>query len=108
MRAPLDREGSPTQMRCCSPSCSLVYLATRDYPRAIRFVERSLCISRRIGDRVAEMGDINSMGLVHLNAGAPHKAVECFDEMLMIAREIQEPATSSNRHFWMPNGDWEA
>jgi hypothetical protein len=53
-------------------------------------VERSLCISRRIGDRVAEMGAINSMGLIHLNAGAPHKALECFDEMLMIAREIQE------------------
>jgi tetratricopeptide (TPR) repeat protein len=77
----------------------LVYLATRDYTRAVRFVERSLCISRRIGDRVAEMGAINSIGLIHLNAGAPEKALDSFNEMLGIAREIQELRGEANATF---------
>jgi hypothetical protein len=59
----------------------------------------SLDISRRIRDRVAEMGALNSVGLIYLNAANPDRAALCFDQMLMIAREIQERRAEANAIF---------
>jgi tetratricopeptide (TPR) repeat protein len=48
-------------------------------------------MARKNGDRRGEGGDLGNIGLIYANMGEPRKAIEFYEQALVIAREIKDP-----------------
>jgi tetratricopeptide (TPR) repeat protein len=64
-------------------------LSLRQHPRQrIGWLERAAAAAREIGDRDGEGAALNNLGIAYWNLGETRRAIELYDQRLVIAREI--------------------
>jgi tetratricopeptide (TPR) repeat protein len=86
-RAGKDAEAS----RLCNdyPDAAAVLLSLRLHPRDwIAWLEAAARAARRLGDREAEGNHLGSLGLAYKNLGEMEKAVDYYQQALVIARHL--------------------
>ncbi|MDX6270513.1 MAG: hypothetical protein QOD28_1736 [Acidobacteriota bacterium] len=83
--------GDERAARLCTmyPDAGLYVLSLRQYPRAsIRWLEAALSAARQIKDRAAEGSHLGSLGLAYADLGEMNRAIELYEQALIIELEI--------------------
>src|SRR5947209_10109088 len=74
---------------CTAYAGAVSLLELRLHPRVrLHWFEVALIASRRLKDRAAEMRHLNHLGRVYQYIGESHRAIEHYDEVLTLAREV--------------------
>jgi CHAT domain-containing protein/tetratricopeptide (TPR) repeat protein len=67
---------------------SLVLNSQRKYPEALKYADSALSISIRTGQKLDEGAAYYKLGMIHLNAGKPEKAIDNLNKAAYLFRNI--------------------
>jgi len=84
---------------CCDyPNAGVYCLALRQHPRheRIPWLEAAVKAARRLEDRKAEGNHLGSLGIAYKNLGEPRRAIELYEQCLIIHREIGDRRGEGN------------
>jgi len=85
---PLARAASSEELRTVLKNLSAVNDGLGDYPKALRYGEEALALSRKAKDRQDVAESLVNLGAIHRNQGDYKKAVACAQEALGLFRKL--------------------
>src|SRR5262249_152603 len=83
-------QGDPAGVRFCVdlPYQGAYLLTLRQHPRErLDWLTFAVAAARKIGERKGEAAALNNLGLAHSALGRPRKAIECYEQNLVITRD---------------------
>ncbi len=85
-------ENDKAAIICCDyPHAGRYCLVLRQHPRdQIKWMEAGLIAARQLKDRIREGIHLGNLGLAYSDLGEIRKAIECYEQRLVVARKIRE------------------
>lgn len=66
----------------------VVYVDMGDYTTAIKYLEESLFVSKKQGDKISEASTLSNLGYFYEKVGDLVRAVEFYEKALLISKEF--------------------